>query len=120
MTQVNAGAAAIIKLFLSDEAATKHEQKDREKLADLVVDFFKTLALGLKLNKSFMDPTADQLVLHEELEKGYERFDQLLNSCSIFKSVCPSRYSQGNGSQTQENLKSHSRKLTSFSILEKG
>lgn len=53
-------------------------------MADLVSDFVRLLALGLKLNKSFMDPSNDQLVLHEELEKGYDRFEQLLNSCSIF------------------------------------
>lgn len=82
--EVNAGASAVIKVFLSDESAGKFESVDRERLADLVDDFVRLLATGLKLNKSFMDPTNDQLILHEEMEKGYERFDQLLSSCSIF------------------------------------
>jgi len=102
LTQVNAGAGAIIHTFLSDEAAEKYTKEQRERLADVTIDFDRSLLFAVKLNKKFMEPTADQTMLQEELEKGHQRFRASLDACAIIAERHTSRRAEAAAQQQQQ------------------
>lgn len=110
LTQVNAGAGAIIQTFLSNGAKDKFPQEQREKLADITIEFDRALIFATKLNKKFMEPTADQTLLQEELEKGHERFHQSLEECDIIGERHAARRNQAQAAQ-QEQAALANRKL---------
>lgn len=106
LVQVNAGPAAIISMFLSDQSAVKWPQSQREALADLVIEFERALGFAVRLNKGFMDPTPDQLALHAELEKGYQRFKSTMHPLSIFTKRKDERAKVAVGKMADEDEKS--------------
>jgi hypothetical protein len=102
LTQVNAGAGAIIQAFLSDEAAEKYPKEQREKLADVTIEFDRSLIFAVKVNKKFMEPTADQTLLQEELEKGHQRFHAMLDSCQVISGRHASRRNEVAAAQKEQ------------------
>jgi hypothetical protein len=124
LTQVNAGAGAIIQAFLSNEAADKYPQEQREKLADITIEFDRALIFAVKLNKKFMEPTADQTLLQEELEKGHQKFHASLDACEIIPSRHASRHKMAAEAQqvqaalANKKLDANAPKKTRSSLLE--
>jgi hypothetical protein len=106
LVQVNAGPAAIISMFLSDQSATKWPSAQRDALADLVIEFERALGFAVRLNKGFMDATPDQLALHTELEKGYQRFKSVMGPLAIFTKRKDERAKVAVGKMADEDEKS--------------
>lgn len=102
LTQVNAGAGAIIQAFLSNEAAERYSKEQRDKLADITIEFDRSLLFAVKLNKKFMEPTADQTLLQEELEKGHQRFHAMLDSCEVIASRHINRRNEAAAAQKEQ------------------
>lgn len=110
LTQVNAGVGAVIQTFLANEAADKYSEEMRERLAEATMDFDRALESAVKLNKRRMEPTADQTLLQEELEKGHTRFHTALHACSIIAEVQAKRR-QKFAAKEQEQAERANKKL---------